>query len=127
MSLVTGREQPVVEPSDDEWLRAFGVVPTDEEVTGDDLVREVKIPIVDDGLLHLTSDVADGSVRVRWYIGDVRVVDVFRQSVSSIKIESPERGVTQVRAAFGDSRSTDLLVTVWPRFRMEDVPEGKRL
>jgi hypothetical protein len=118
--------EPLTAPEDHEWLRAFGTTPSDEEITGDDLVREVKIDI-GNGLLHLTWDVVDASVRVRWIEDDIRVVDVFRERASTIGIESPKAGVTQVRIIFAAPEVTDLLVTVWPRFRLEDVPARKRL
>ncbi|WP_146246141.1 hypothetical protein [Actinoplanes xinjiangensis] len=64
------------------WRDAFGVVPQTEGVSGDEYVRELRIPTDAAEELHITWDVTDDSVRVRHRRADSVVVDLYREQAT---------------------------------------------
>lgn len=77
---------------DDLWSSVFDVLPRTEEASGDDFVREVKIPLSEAEELHLTWDVVHRSVRIRYRRESDVVVDVFRELATVLTIEIHETG-----------------------------------
>lgn len=83
-----GARVPGLEVTDDAtWLNAFGVVPQTEEASGDEYVRELRIPMDDAAELHITWDVTDGSVRVRHRRAEAVVVDLYREQATLLSAE----------------------------------------
>lgn len=80
---------PVLEVADDEsWLASLGVFPQTEGATGDDYVRELRIPVGDAEEVQITWDVTDSSVRVRHHRSDVIVSDLFREFATFLTVVS---------------------------------------
>ncbi len=83
-----GARVPRLDVSEDElWLDAFGVAPQTEEVSGDELVRQLLIPIDVAEEIHVTWDVTDDSVRVRHRRADRLLVDLHREQATLLRVE----------------------------------------
>jgi hypothetical protein len=86
-----GARVPRLEAADDaSWLDAVGIVPQTEEISGDDYVRELRIPTGVAEELHITWDVTDDSVRIRHRRADKVLVDLFREQATRLRIEKAE-------------------------------------
>ena len=78
---------PRLEVADDQaWLASLGVLPETEEVTGDEDVRELRIPVSDSEEVQLTWDVTDCSVRVRHHRGGRIVSDLYRETATLLAV-----------------------------------------
>jgi hypothetical protein len=83
-----GARVPELEVAEDTaWLDAFGVVPHTEEISGDEYVRELRVPIDAADELHVTWDVTDDSVRVRYRRADSIVADLYREGATFLGVE----------------------------------------
>lgn len=76
-----------LEVADDKsWLACLGVLPATEEVSGDEFVQEVRVPVTDTEEVQITWDVTDDSVRVR-HRRDGRIVsDLFRETATLLTV-----------------------------------------
>ena len=105
---------------DASWLDALGVIPQTEEVSGDEYVRELRIPLAEAEELLVSWDVTDGSVRVRHQrAGDV-VVDLYRERATLLSIERVGEStalVVEYRAANAVGRAR---IEVTPAVMIED-------
>ncbi|MFD5092371.1 hypothetical protein ACFWMR_17345 [Amycolatopsis thailandensis] len=77
---------------DEVWLSAFGVLPHTEAVSGDHLVREVRLPLSESEELHVTWDLTAWSVRVQYSRASDVIVDVYREQVSLVTIDDHRSG-----------------------------------
>jgi hypothetical protein len=111
---------PFVVAADDDWLVSLGVLPLTEEASGDDYVRELRLPINDAEELHLTWDETDQSVRVRLRRGPEVIVDLYREQATLLTTEAdgPRRYVVLEYRAGGYAGRTR--VQVRPAFAMQD-------
>jgi hypothetical protein len=104
----------------DAWLEAFGVEPRTEEVTGDEFIKELRIPAGAVEELHLTWDVADDSVRVRLRQAGRVVVDLYREQATVLGVERDG----SVTAVIIEYRTTDSAgrahIQVTPQILIED-------
>ena len=77
----------MVVADDPTWERRFGVLPRWESAADDDFVRELSVPVNDDGLdIQLTWDETDQSVRIRLRSGGRMLLDLFRDEVSLLTL-----------------------------------------
>lgn len=116
-----GARMPRLEVADDNaWLDAFGLKPRTEEVTGDEFVKELRIPAGATEELHLTWDVTDDSVRVRLRKAGRVVVDLYREQTTLLGVER-DGSVTTVIIEY---RTTDTAgrahIQVTPEIAIED-------
>jgi hypothetical protein len=110
-----------LEVSDDEsWLAALGVVPETEQATGDELVRELKIPVTDDEEVQLTWDITDSSVRLRYHRHGKIVTDLHRETAMLLTVTG--RGpASEVIIEYGATALTGRTrVQLRPEVRIED-------
>ena len=78
---------PRLEVADDQaWLASLGVLPETEEATGDEYVRELRIPITDAEEVQITWDVTDSSVRVRHHRSGRVVCDLYREMATLLTV-----------------------------------------
>lgn len=78
---------PRLEVADDQtWLASVGVIPRTEEVTDDESVRELRIPLTDADEVQLTWDINDRSVRVRHHRGGEIVTDLYRDLATLLTV-----------------------------------------
>ena len=96
------------------WLNVLGVAPQVEEVSGDPSVMEARIPLPDAEELHLTWDVAHGSVRVRYRQADRTVVDLYRERATLLSIHKTDASTALV----AEYRAGDCI----GRIRMQTAP-----
>jgi hypothetical protein len=69
---------PVLEvPDDATWIEVLGVLPQTEDVSGDEYVREVRIPAGSGEELLVTWDITDASVRLRYASSGEVLVDLY--------------------------------------------------
>lgn len=105
---------------DEAWLVAFGLVPQVEAVTEDDLVQEVVVPISESEELHVTWDVVDASVRIRYRRDANVVVDIFREQATWLGIDAlgdSSAVVVEWRVSDGVGRCK---AQIRPEFALED-------
>jgi hypothetical protein len=116
-----GARVPGFDVADDAaWLDTFGVVPATEEDSGDEYVRELRIP-TDMAELHITWDVIDGSVRVRMRRAGNVVVDLYREQVARLGVDRNGKStalVMEYRAADAVGRAR---IQVTPHVVIEDT------
>jgi hypothetical protein len=110
----------LVVADDAAWLAVFGVLPRVEELTGDEDVREIQLAISESENLHLTWDVPDASVRIRYRWNARVVVNVLRKLATLLTVEiHDDRRVVVVEyrtsEAVGQCR-----IQVSPEFVLED-------
>lgn len=73
--------------SDDQaWLACFGVLPETEASSGDEWVREVRIPVTHAEEVHITWDLTDNSVRLRHHRDGSIVCDLFREMATRLTV-----------------------------------------
>src|SRR5690606_15870714 len=106
--------------TDQTWLENLGVIPAASSQAGDDLVREVRIPIDRTAELHATWDVTDGSVRLRYRQSDRVLIDTFRERARRLlAIESD--GERTVVVEYGGHDATGRIeVRIAPDFAWTD-------
>ena len=112
---------PTLDVADDDfWLTWLGVVPQASEVSGDDFVQELRVPISESEELHVTWDITADSVRIRYRLGDEIVVDVLRELATLLTVEviASEKTVVLEYSAEGAHGRT--LFRVAPSFAMSD-------
>jgi len=116
-----GARMPGLEVADDAaWLDAFGVVPQTEEVSGDEYVRELRIPTDVAEELHITWDATDDSVRVRHRRADGVVVDLYREQATLLRAER-NGTITALVMEYGTSDAVGRVrVQVTPEVVIED-------
>jgi hypothetical protein len=73
------------------WLSVFGVVPQAEEASGEKWVREVRVPVSATEDLHVSWDIVERSVRLRWKRASEVIVDVYREQATLLTVDSCER------------------------------------
>lgn len=112
---------PVLEVAEDaRWLEAFGVTPQTEEVSGDDYVREVRVPTDGDDELHVTWDDTNASVRVRHERSGAILVDLYRESASRQLVGNSGR-LTAIVVEYGSAELVGRIrVQMTPTFAIED-------
>ncbi|WP_212988150.1 hypothetical protein [Actinoplanes auranticolor] len=112
---------PGLEVADDAaWLDAFGVVPQTEEVSGDEYVRELRIPTGEAEELHMTWDVTDDSVRVRHRRAGSVIVDLYREQAILLRVER-NGTITAVVMEYGTSDAVGRVrIQVTPEVVIED-------
>ncbi|WIM99879.1 hypothetical protein ACTOB_003546 [Actinoplanes oblitus] len=76
----------LVVAADQDWLACLGVPPDTEEVSGDEYVREVRVPVSEAEEFQLTWDVTDDSVRVRHHRDGRIVTDLFREMATLLTV-----------------------------------------
>jgi hypothetical protein len=77
---------------DEAWLSVFGVIPQAEEASGEKWVREVRIPVSATEELHVSWDVVERSVRVRWKRASEVIVDVYREQATLPTVDDHKNG-----------------------------------
>ncbi len=77
---------------DEAWLSVFGVVPQVEEASGEKWVREVLVRVSATEELHVSWDVVERSVRVRWKRASEVVVDVYREQATLLAVDDRKKG-----------------------------------
>lgn len=110
-----------LEVADDQaWVAALGVMPQTEDVSGDEYVRELVVPVSDSEDVRITWDVTDDSVRVRhWRNGSV-VCDLFRETATRLTVVGTG-SAGEVIVEYGSSGwSGRTRVKVLPEVRIED-------
>jgi hypothetical protein len=110
--------QQFIAPLDSQVLEFLGVEPVaegDEETT-----RVIRVELGDGQLLTYSYDVVGGSVRVRWTKAGVIVLDLFREGVVKISVES-EGEISRICAfaEFGSLRGV-LSVQILPELKFCD-------
>lgn len=105
---------------DDDWLTLLGVLPQTEEVTGDEFVRELRLPLAGADELHLTWDETDQSVRIRLRRGQEVIVDLYREQATLLtpEVDEGQRSVVleyKAEASVGRTR-----VQLQPSFALQD-------
>jgi len=112
-----GARVPGLEVVDDAaWLDVFGVLPQTEEVSGDEYVRELRIPTDVAEELHVTWDVTDDSVRVRHRrAGGGVAVDLYREQATLLRAER-NGTITALVVEYGTSDAVG-------RVRVQVTPE----
>jgi hypothetical protein len=111
----------LVVADDAAWLAAFGVLPRVEEVTGDEDVREIQLPISESEDLHLTWDVPDASVRIRYRWNARVVVNVFRKLATLLTVEIHDDRRVVVVVEYRTSEAVGRCrIQVSPEFVLED-------
>ena len=110
-----------LEVADDQaWLAALGVLPSTEEASGDDYVRELVIPVSGSEEVRVTWDVTDGSVRVRHLRDGSIVLDLFRELATRLTVVSTG-SAREVVVEYGSADwSGRARVQVLPEVRVED-------
>ncbi|MFC7759615.1 hypothetical protein ACFQY4_17575 [Catellatospora bangladeshensis] len=112
---------PLAVAPDDVWLSLLGVAPQTEEISGDEYVRELRVPISKAEELHLTWDETDQSVRIRLTSGPNVIADLFREQSTRLAAEAngPRRFVVLEYRAEGCTGSTR--IQVQPTFSITDT------
>ena len=106
---------------DEVWLSAFGVLPQVEEATGDDEVRELRVPVSATEELHITWDTTDRSVRVRYKRASDVIVDVFREQAALLTIEDHETGPVVALEYHAEGCHGRTRVQTHPIFTLQDT------
>jgi hypothetical protein len=104
-------------PSDSEVLDALGVeslAEDDEETT-----RVIRVPVGDEDILKFSYDTVGRSVRVRWERASETILDVFREGIVRISVES-EHGEAKI-LAFSEFNSLrgEIIVQIFPRVMVQ--------
>ncbi|MGV9299238.1 hypothetical protein [Amycolatopsis sp. NPDC003676] len=106
---------------DEAWFSVFDVLPQAEEATGDDFVREVRIPVSETEELHLSWDAMHRSVRFRYRRAADVVVDVYREHATLLTIEIRDTGPVVVAEYRADGCRGRTSVRLRPTFALADV------
>ncbi|WP_370963779.1 hypothetical protein [Amycolatopsis sp. cg9] len=106
---------------DDVWLSAFGAVPQTEEASGDDFVRELRIPVSVTEELHLTWDVNHRSVRFRYARATKAVTDLYREGATLLTVGDQESGAMVVLKYRADGCRGRTCVRTQPAFALKDT------
>lgn len=112
---------PKLEVADDQaWLACLGVPPDTEEISGDEYVRELTVPVTDAEEVQITWDVTDDSVGIR-HRRDGRVVsDLFREMATLLTVTGTG-SVGEVLIEYGSNGwSGRARVQVLPAVLIED-------
>jgi hypothetical protein len=72
--------------SDEAWQDCLGVSPQTEDISGDEYVRELRIPVTAAEQVQITWDVTDDSVRVRHHRDGRIVSDLFREMATLLTV-----------------------------------------
>ncbi|EME63337.1 hypothetical protein [Amycolatopsis decaplanina] len=105
---------------DEVRLSAFGVLPQAEKASGDDWVREVRVPVSVTEELHVTWDVIGRSVRVRYEQSSKVVVDVYREQAALLTIEAHETGPVVALEYYAEGCRGRTCVQTQPTFALQD-------
>lgn len=103
------------------WLSAFGVLPQIEEASGNELVRDVRVPVSVTEELHVTWDTAGQSVRVRYKRALDIIVDVYREQATLLTIEDHEIGPAVALEYYAEGCRGRTRVQVQPTFALQDT------
>ncbi|ATY11692.1 hypothetical protein CU254_15395 [Amycolatopsis sp. AA4] len=106
---------------DEVWFSAFDVFPRTEATPGDDFVRGIGIPLSETEELHVSWDVRHHSVRIRYQRGPGVVVDVFRELVTVLTVESRETGPVIAMEYRAEGCGGRTCVETRPAFSLTDV------
>ena len=106
---------------DDVWLSAFGVLPQAEEASGDDWVREVRVPVSLTGELHLSWDVVHQSVRVRYTLASDLIVDVYREQATLLTVDDRKTDPVVVLEYYAESCRGRTFVRAQPTLALTDI------
>ncbi|GAA1018821.1 MULTISPECIES: hypothetical protein [Amycolatopsis] len=106
---------------DEVWFSVFDVLPRTEEATGDDFVREVRIPVSETEELHLSWDATHRSVRFRHRRESDIVVDVYREHATLLTIEVRDTGPVVVAEYHANGFRGRTAVRFRPTFALTDV------
>lgn len=107
--------------ADQAWAACLGVSPGPEQVSGDEYVREVRVPVADAEEVRITWDVTDGSVRVR-HVRHGRILsDLFREMATLLTVTGTG-SVGEVVIEYGsDGWSGRARIQVLPAVLIEDT------
>jgi hypothetical protein len=106
---------------DDVWLSAFGAAPQTEEASGDDFVREVRVPLSATEELHVTWDVIHQSVPFRYARAAEVVVDIFRERATLLTVDDNEAGTVVILEYHADDCHGQAQVRTRPTFALKDT------
>ena len=109
---------------DDVWLVTFGAVPQTEETSGDEFVRELRIPLSATEELHLTWDVIHQSVRFRYVRAAEVVVHLYREGATLLTVGDHETGPIVVLEYQADGCRGRAHVQTRPNFAVKDTLLG---
>ena len=106
---------------DDVWFSAFDVFPQVEEASDELTVREVRFPVSATEQLHISWDTIMRSARIRYRRASDVVVDVYREQVTRLTVETHKTGpviAVDYHAEDCDGRTR---VHVRPAFALRDT------
>jgi hypothetical protein len=107
--------------ADQAWLACLGVLPETEAVSGDEYVRELRVPIADAEEVQITWDVTDDSVRVRHHRDGRIVSDLFREMATLLTVAGTG-SVGEVIIEYGSNgMSGRARIQVLPAVLIEDT------
>lgn len=108
--------------ADDEvWLSAFGVLPQAEEASGDDWVREVWVPVSVTEELHISWDVVQQCVRVRYTRASDVIVDLYREQATLLTVDDHKTGPVVVLEYYAEGCSGRTRVQTQPTLAVKDT------
>jgi hypothetical protein len=106
---------------DEAWLSVFGIAPQAEEASGEKWVREVRIPISATEELHVSWDVVERSVRVRWEQASRLIVDVYREQTTRLTVDDHNNEPLVLVEYHAGGCSGRTVVRTRPNFTMKDT------
>lgn len=107
--------------ADKAWAACLGVSPETHDVSGDEYVREVRVPIADAEEVRITWDVTEDSVRVRHHRDGRIVSDLFREMATLLTV-TETGSVREVVIEYGsDGWSGRARIQVFPAVLIEDT------
>ncbi|MGK5682694.1 hypothetical protein [Actinoplanes sp. URMC 104] len=107
--------------ADEAWLACLGVAPGTEDVSGDEYVRELRVPVAEGEEVQITWDVTDDSVRVRHRRGGRVVADLFREMATLLTVAATGSGAEIVLEYGSLGWSGRARIEVLPAVRVEDT------
>jgi hypothetical protein len=107
--------------SDEAWLHCLGVSPRTEEISGDEYVRELRIPVTDAEQVQITWDLTDDSVRVRHHRDGRVVFDLFRELATLLTVVRKEVGAELIIEYGSNGWSGRARIQVLPAVFVEDT------
>ncbi|MBU2664198.1 hypothetical protein KOI35_11915 [Actinoplanes bogorensis] len=110
----------LVVADDEAWRDCLGVSPMAEDISGDEYVRELRIPGPDAELVQVTWDVTDDSVRIRHHRDGRIVADLFREMATLLTVARTGLGAEVILEYGSDGWLGRARVRVRPTVLIDD-------
>ncbi|MBB2943514.1 hypothetical protein FB565_003227 [Actinoplanes lutulentus] len=107
--------------SDEAWLDCLGVSPKAEDISGDEYVRELRIPVTDAEQVQITWDVTEDSVRVCHHRDGRIVFDLFREMATLLTVAKTGLGAELIIESGSNGWSGRARIQVSPAVSIEDT------